>query len=291
MKVTKILRLDLQLFADGGAGAAGAGEGGASGEGTQAAAADTGNDAKALAEKRAADYQKFKTDYKPEFDAEVQGLIKGRLKTAKDNEKAANEYRAKTEKIFEALGVKYGISADKIDDILSEVEKDNSYYEDEAVRRGVDVAEFRRTLAIERENAQYKARDEAAAARAEINRKYQALLDQVPGVQEIYPDFDFDKESEANPLFRKLCVMGIPMRNAYESTHVEEILSRGMQYAAQTAAAKTQAVQAHNRQRPDENGLGSSGKAETKVDIGNLSVKEMQELNERARRGETITLT
>jgi hypothetical protein len=171
------------------------------------------------------------------------------------------------------------------------VEKDNSYYEDEAVRRGVDVAEFRRTLAIERENAQYKARDEAAAARAEINRKYQALLDQVPGVQEIYPDFDFDKESEANPLFRKLCVMGIPMRNAYESTHVEEILSRGMQYAAQTAAAKTQAVQAHNRQRPDENGLGSSGKAETKVDIGNLSVKEMQELNERARRGETITLT
>lgn len=287
MKVTEILRLDLQLFADGGAGAIGAGEGGASGEGAQAAAADTGNDAKALAEKRAADYQKFKTDYKPEFDAEVQGLIKGRLKTAKDNEKAANEYRAKTEKIFEALGVKYGISADKVDDILSEVEKDNSYYEDEAVRRGVDVAEFRRTLAIERENAQYKARD----AQAEIDRKYQALLEQVPGVQEFYPDFDFDRVSEENPLFRKLCVMGIPMKNAFEVTHLDEIMSRGMQYAAQTAAAKTQAVQAHNRQRPDENGLSGNGKAETPVDISKLSVKQMQELNERARRGETITLT
>lgn len=288
MKATKKIKLNLQLFADGGAGAAGAGEGGASGEGAQVAAVNEGNDAKALAEKRAADYQKFKTDFKAEFDTEVQGLIKGRLKNAKDNEKAANEYRAKTEKVFEALGMKYGLGADKVDEILAEVEKDNSYYEDEAVRRGMDVAELRRVTAMERENAQYKARDAAAAARAEIDRKYQALLDQVPEVQAVYPDFDFEKESEANPLFRKLCAMGIPMRNAFESTHVEEILSRGMQVAAQTAAAKTQAVHNHNRQRPSENGLSGNGKAETKVDISKLSLTEMQKLNERARRGETI---
>lgn len=291
MKVTKLLRLNLQLFADGGAGAAGAGEGGASGEGAQAAAANTGDDAQAAAEKRAAEFQEFKAKFKPEYDAEVQGVLKSRLKNAKDNEKAANEYRAKTEKVFEALGVKYGLSADKVDEILGEVEKDNSYYEDEAVRRGMDVAELRRVMAMERENAQYKARDAAAAARADIDRKYQALLQQVPEVQAVYPDFDFDKESEANPLFRKLCAMGIPMKNAFESTHMDEILSRGMQYAAQTAAAKAQAVQNHNRQRPDENGLGGSGKAETKIDIGNLTLAQMQEFNERARRGETITFT
>lgn len=287
MKVTKILRLDLQLFADGGAGAAGAGEGGASGAGTQAAAANTGDDAQAAAEKRAAEFQEFKAKFKPEYDAEVQGVLKSRLKNAKDNEKAANEYRAKTEKIFEALGAKYGLGADKVDEILSEVEKDNSYYEDEAVRRGMDVAELRRVMAVERENAQYRARD----AQAEFDRKYQALLDQVPGVQEVYPDFDFDRVSEESPLFRKLCVMGIPMKNAFESTHMDEILARGMQYAAQTAAAKAQAVQNHNRQRPDENGLNNNGKAGTKVDISKLSGSQIQEYIERARRGETITFT
>lgn len=291
MKVTKKLKLNLQLFADGGAGAAGAGEGGASGEGAQAAAAHTGDDAQAAAEKRAADFQKFKTEFKSEYDAEVQGVLKSRLKTARENEKAANEYRAKTEKIFEALGMKYGLGADKVDEILAEVEKDNSYYEDEAVRRGMDVAELRRVTAVERENAQYRARDAAAAAKAEINRKYQALLDQVPEVQAVYPDFDFEKESEANPLFRKLCVMGIPMMNAFESTHIKEILSRGMQVAAQTASAKTQAIQNHNRQRPEENGLSGSGKADTKVDISKLSPAQIQEYIEKARRGEVITFT
>lgn len=289
MKVTKILRLNLQLFADGGGGAAGTGEGGATGDNSQGAAADTGDDAKALAEKRAADYQKFKADFKDEYDAEVQGLIKNRLKGAKDNEKAAKEYRAKTEKIFEALGMKYGIDADKIDDILGEVEKDNSYYEDEAVRRGMDVAELRRVTAIERENAQFRAKDAAAAKQAEIDRKYQALVSQVPEVKEVYPDFDFEKESEANPTFRRLCALGIPMKNAYEATHTEEILARGMQYAAQTTAAKAQALQNHNRQRPDENGLSGNGKAETKVEIGKLTLEEMQKYNERARRGEKIT--
>jgi hypothetical protein len=290
MKVTDFLKLNLQLFADGGGGA-GAGEGAASGEGAQVAAVQTGDDAKAVAAKRAAEYQEFKTKFKAEYDAEVQGVIKSRLKTAKDNEKAASAYRAKTEKVFEALGMKYGLGADKVDEILSEVEKDNSYYEDEAIRRGMDVAELRRVTAVERENAQYRARDAAAAARAEIDRKYQALLNQVPEVQAAYPGFDFNKESEANPLFRKLCAMGIPMKNAYESTHMDEILSRGMQYAAQTAAAKTQAVQNHNRQRPDENGLGGNGKAEAKIDISKLSPAQIQDYIERARRGEVITFT
>ena len=290
MKVTHFLELNLQLFADGGGGA-GAGEGAATGDGVQDAAVQSGKDDKALAEKRAADFQKFKADFKPEYDAEVQGIVKSRLKTASENEKAAKEYRDKTAKIFEALGTKYGLSADKVDEILSKVEEDNSYYEDEAIRRGMDVAELRRVMAVERENAQYKARDAAAAARAEIDRKYQALLNQVPEVQAVYPDFDFNKESEANPLFRKLCAMGIPMKNAFESTHMDEILSRGMQYAAQTAAAKTQAVQNHNRQRPAENGLSASAKADGKIDVSKLSPSQIQEYIERARRGEVITFT
>ena len=289
MKATKILKLDLQLFADGGAGGAAGGEGGATGATSQAAAVTTGDDAQAAAEKRAADYQKFKAEFKAEYDAEVQGVVKSRLSKSRENEKAAKEYREKTEKVFEALGSKYGISADKIDDILGEVEKDNSFYEDEALRRGMDVAELRRVLAVERENAQFKARDAAAARQAEIDRKYQAIVNQIPDVKAVYPDFDFDKESEVNPTFRKLCALGIPLKNAYEATHTEEILARGMQYAAQTAAAKTQAMQNHNRQRPDENGLSGNRQAETKVDISSLSLTEMQKLNERARRGENIT--
>lgn len=292
MNATKILRLNLQLFADGGAGgAAGAGEGAASGDTSQAAAVDTGADAQAAAEKRAADWKKAKADFKAEYDSEVQGIMRERLKTAKDNEKAAKEYRDKTSKIFDALSVKYGIDADKIDDIVAEVEKDNSYYENEALKRGMDVAELRRVRQVERENAQMKAEKDAAQQREAAQQRYQALLRQVDDVKAVYPSFDFEAESEANPLFRKLCALGIPVRNAYESTHMEEIMAKGMQYAAQQTAANVQATAAKNKSRPAENGLGSKSQADGKVDIGKLSLAEMQKMNEEARRGKKITFT
>lgn len=291
MKATKILRLNLQLFADGGAGgAAGAGEGAASGDTSQAAAVDTGADAQAAAEKRAADWKKAKADFKAEYDSEVQGVVRERLGRAKEAEKAAKEYRDKTSKIFDALSVKYGIDADKIDDIVAEVEKDNSYYENEALKRGMDVAELRRVRQVERENAQMKAEKDAAQQREAAQQRYQALLRQVDDVKAVYPSFDFEAESEANPLFRKLCALGIPMKNAYESTHMEEIMAHGMQYAAQQTAANVQATAQSRSQRPAENGLGAKGQADSKVDISKLSLEEMQKMNDRARRGEKITL-
>ena len=229
-------------------------------------------------------------DFKAEYDSEVQGMMRERLKTAKENEKAAKEYRDKASKIFDALSVKYGIDADKIDDIVAEVEKDNSYYENEALRRGVDAAELRRVTQIERENARFKAEQDVARQKAMQQQRYQQLREQAEAMKPMYPDFDFDQESEANPLFRKLCALGIPVKNAYESTHMEEILARGMQYASQQTAANVQATTDSRRQRPAENGLGAKGQADSKVDISKLSVEEMQKMNERARRGERITL-
>lgn len=289
MKVTTI-RLNLQLFADGGGAGSAGGEGAATGDTSQDAAVNTGDDAQAAAEKRAADFQKFKSDFKAEYDSEVQGLIKSRLKSARENEKAAKDYRDKTSKIFEALSVKYGIDADKVDDIVAQVEKDNSFYENEALKRGIDVAEFRRIKQVERENAQMKAERDMANQRAAHQQRYEALLKQAEDLKAVYPDFDFEKESEANPLFRKLCALGISLKNAYESTHVEEILARGMQYAAQQTSANVQATAEKNKQRPQENGLGAKGQAESKVDISKLSLEEMKKMNDRARRGEKITL-
>ena len=293
MEATKKLMLNLQLFADGGAGGAAggtAGEGAATGDTSQAAAVNTGEDAQAAAEKRAAEWKKAKVDFKAEYDSEVQGMMKERLKTAKENEKAAKEYRDKASKIFDALSVKYGIDADKIDDIVAEVEKDNSYYENEALRRGVDAAELRRVTQIERENARFRAEQDVARQKAMQQQRYQQLREQAEAMKPMYPDFDFDQESEANPLFRKLCALGISVKNAYESTHMEEILARGMQYASQQTAANVQATTDSRRQRPAENGLGAKGQADSKIDISKLSVEEMQKMNERARRGEKITL-
>lgn len=289
MKVTKKLHINLQLFAEGGSAAAGAGDGASSGDSSQAAAVNTGDNAQAAAEERAAQYAKFKADFKTEYDAEVQGIVKQRFKKADEDAKAAKAYRDKTSKVFDALAVKYGKEAADIDGILAAVDSDNSYYEDEALKRGMDVKEFREMERIKKENAQFKAKEEADIKRAEQQQRYNALLRQVDDVKAVYPNFDFKAESENNPLFRKLCALGIPMKNAYESTHMEEIMAHGMQYAAKQAAAKVQASIDTNSQRPDENGLNSSGAADTKVDVNKLTDKQMEDAIQAARKGAKVT--
>lgn len=291
MKVTKVIMPNLQLFAEGGAGGTDTASAGSDmGENTQVATENTGENAQVAAEKRAAEWSKYKAEFKAEYDSEVQGVVKKRLKNAKENEEAAKAYREKTSKIFDALGVKYGIDAEKIDDILAEVEKDNSYYENEALRRGMDVAELRHLKQTEKENARMRAEKEAAQQVAFKQQIRNQMLEQERKLKEIYPDFDLDAESEANPLFKKLCALGIPLKNAYETTHMEEIMARGMQYAAQQTAADVHATAQMNKNRPAENGLGNKNTADRKVDISALSLDEMRKLNDDARRGKTITL-
>lgn len=291
MKVTKEIMPNLQLFAEDGAGATDTASAGSDmGGNTQVATENTGENAQVAAEKRAAEWSKYKAEFKAEYDSEVQGVVKKRLKNAKENEEAAKAYREKTSKIFDALGVKYGIDAEKIDDILAEVEKDNSYYENEALRRGMDVAELRHLKQTEKENARMRAEKEAAQQVAFKQQIRNQMLEQAEKLKELYPNFDLDTESEANPLFKKLCALGIPLKNAYETTHIEEIMARGMQYAAQQTAADVHATAQMNKNRPAENGLGNKNTADRKVDISALSLEEMRKLNDDARRGKTITL-
>lgn len=294
MKATKILHLNLQLFAEGGAAggtsaASGTGEG-ASGDSSQAAAVNTGENNQAAAEDRAALYQKFKTDFKDEYDAEVQGMIRKRLKTSSDELKAANQYREKADKILATVADKYGIDMKDLDALAAEVEKDNAYYEDLAMKNGTTPEQERRLRQTERENAQYKAKEAADAQRAAQQQRYQALIQQEAEVKAMYPNFDFKTEIESNPTFQNLMRSGlVSMKNAYEATHMQEIMAQGMQFAAKQAAAKTQASIDANSKRPAENGLNSSAAADTKVDVNKLTDAQMDEYVRMVRSGKKVS--
>ena len=180
MRVTKYLHFDLQLFSEGGAASGGTsasgGAGGASGASSQVAAVNTGDNSQSPAEDRAALYQKFRTDYKAEFDAEVQGIVKDRLKKARDNENAAKQYREKAEKILSTVSDKYGIDPSDLDALLGKVQEDNAYYEDLALKNGTTPEQERKYKQIERENAQFRAKEDAERIRAEQESRVKALM-------------------------------------------------------------------------------------------------------------------
>lgn len=284
---------DLQLFADGGAGSAGgeAGvQGAAEGEISRDANGGTGEEENLDAAEREKAFTKFKADYKAEFDREVQNIVKQRLKRAKDFERQANEYHDKTSGIFESLAVKYGLNADNIDGIVKAVQEDNSYYEDEALKRGMDVSEFRHLKQIERENEIFKSRQEQFQRQQEEEQWYLALAEQAEKTKSVYPSFDISNEAENNPQFVMLIEKGVDVQTAYEITHKDDVIAAAMKYAADSTKSKMQSSIIKNSQRPSENGLTSSGAVKTLTDISKLTPKEMEELKERARRGEKVTL-
>ena len=294
MKATKTLHINLQLFADGGgaaggtAGATGTGEG-ASGVASQAPAANTGDNSQSPAEDRAAQYQKFKAEFKAEYDAEVQGFMKDRLKKHSDELNAAKQYREKADKILATVADKYGIDAADLDALGAEVEKDNAYYENLALKNGTTPEQERRLRQNEREVAYFKAKEAAEAQRAAQQQRYEALMKQEAEVKAMYPGFDFKAEIEGNPLFKRLCLNGVSMKNAYEVVHHDEIMAQGMQFAAKQAKAKTQAAIDANAKRPAENGLHSSSAASEKVDVSKLTPAQMDDYISQVKSGRRVS--
>ncbi len=286
MKSTKTIGyFDLQLFADGaaaGASGATAGSDGASangsvngttGDNTTAA----GSSAVEETADRATQYAKFKEDYKAEYDADVQKLIKNRLHNAKT-------FESKVKPLHSMLAERYGVDESDIDALVNAVENDDSYYQEKALELGMTVENFKKQSNLERKVKFYE--------NAENERQKQAVLDrinsQAEATKKVYPSFDINTESN-NPEFARLVSRGVDVKTAYEVVHKDEIITSAMQVTAQKTADKLSASIASNASRPNENGMTSQSSAVSTVNVKGLTKEQMADAKKRAARGEKIT--
>ena len=301
--------LSLQIFADGGAGA-GAGDGGtAQGQGVTEAAAlpQTKADKNPLAgvkygiqeEEQApvAEVQKstpapdrnaefealIKGEYKDLYDARVQDTIQKRLKGQKD---IVDKYNA-LNPTLEMLGKKYGVDATDIEALNKAIVEDNSFYEEEALEKGMSVQQLKEIKKMERENANLKAQMEEAQRQENGKKLYAAWMQQADEAKKVYPSFDIRAEMN-NPKFVDLLRSNIDVRTAYEVLHKDEIIPAAMQFTAKTVESKLAKSIASNGARPSENGMASQSAAVVKSDVSQLSKADRAEIIRRVQRGEKI---
>lgn len=284
--------LCLSLF-DGGAASAGAGEGGdtgaASGENT-GTTVDTGavkESEQVVMDASKARREEFErligTDYKDLYTEKTQKLIDRRFKQTKELEDKAQ----KTAPILERLAAKYGES--DLDKLLSAIDDDDSYYEQEAVERGMTVEQLKQFKKIERENAAFKQAHEQQQQAEYMRETYGNWVQQGDEVKQIYPSFDLKTESQ-NETFLQLLQNGIDVRTAYEVIHRDEIMNAAMANTAQkTREAVVNDIRARGM-RPNENGLSSSAAAVTKIDVSKMTKAEREDIERRSLRGEHIVL-
>lgn len=317
--------VDLQLFAEGGGdGAAAAGGDGAApaaaekaasapaqGKGREAAAAEVDEmlspaeepgveEDAAEGEKQDGAADKSSTD--PEAHRKAFGeLMRGEYNrefgemivqaTQKAYDSILNE-QGPVGRILNALGQKYGTAPGDYEALAAAVEggvvKDDAYYEDMAMKKGISVQLAKEMDALESENAKHRAAEQqrAEAAKMEaIQQEWDAAAERIRAED---PGFDI-KTALADPDFAQMLKLGVKMEDAYKARYFDDIMARR---TTQTAKTVEKGVEARIRQRgarPAENGTNPGGAAVLKTDVSKLTPQQCEELERRAMRGQIIT--
>lgn len=305
---TYLLSIDLQLFADGGAGA---GDGGTGAEGATAVTGGIATTAKgaknpladvvygkqdadvqtATAQENTADestrnaeFEKLiKGDYKDLYDKRVQDTVQKRLKSTKET---VDRYNALTP-MLDMLAKKYGVDSADVDALNRAIEEDDSYYEEEALERGISVDQLKQIRKMERENADLKRQMQEQSVRNNADKIYSQWMEQSEQLKGIYPSFDLNSELQ-NADFVKLIKNNVDVRTAYEVLHKDEIIPAAMQFTAQQVKQKLANDIRSNGVRPVENGISNQSTAVIKSDVSQLSKADRQEIARRVARGEKI---
>ena len=304
--------LNLQLFAEGAGGDGGTGAEGATGVKATAAGSQTkGVKTNPLAdvqygiqptetaketapaaevienptEDRLAKFEALiKGEYKDLYDARVQDTVQKRLKSSKETVDKYNELTP----TLEALAKKYGVDPSDIKALNKAIEEDDSYYEEEALEKGLSVQQLKEIRKMEKENAELKKQMEEQNRKDNANKLYAQWMEQADSTKQIYPSFDLRAEMQ-NPKFLDLLRSNIDVRTAYEVMHKDDIIAGAMQFTAKTVEQKLTNKIIAGGARPAENGNSSQGASVTKSDVSALTRADRAEIARRVARGEKIS--
>ena len=312
-KILSPMLLNLQLFAEGGDGGTGA-EGATGASATAAVSQNKGVKSNPLAdvvygkqptsqpiedtspaakvvenptEDRNAKYEAFIKEHKDLDDARIQSIVQKRLKNSKENEEIVGKYNALAPTL-EALGKKYGVDPSDIKALNKAIEDDDSYYEQEALEKGMTVEQLKEVRKMEKENAELKKAMEEQNRKDNANKLYAKWMSEAESTKQIYPSFDLRTEMQ-NEEFQSLLRSNIPVRTAYEVIHKDEIIAGAMQFTAKKVEQNLTNKIIANGARPSENGNSSQGASVTKSDVSALTKADFAEIDRRLARGERIS--
>ena len=226
----------------------------------------------------------IKGEYKDLYDQRMQDTVQKRLKSSKET---VDKYNALSPTI-EILAKKYGVDATDIEALNKAIEEDDTYFEDEALEKGITVEQLKEIRKMEKENAELKRQMEEQNRKDNANKIYSQWMEQAESAKQVYPSFDLRAEMQ-NPKFVDLLRSNIDVRTAYEVIHKDDIIAGAMQFTAKKVEQNLTNKIIANGARPAENGNSSQGASVTKSDVSALTKADRAEIARRVARGEKIS--
>ena len=222
-------------------------------------------------------------EYKDDHKAYMDKAIGDRLKKYKGIEDDLGKHKA----ILDVVANKYGVNPDDenfLGVLAEKIEADDSYYENYAMEHDISTEEARRIVTMERKAAQYDAQQEEQQRQEQMRQHIMLLRQNAERTKARFPQFDLDVEMQ-DERFRKLCAVNNgDTTAAYMACHYDEVITNQVQMASRQIQSQTAQAVAANKARPIENGISSSAPSVVQQDFSKMNLKEIRQWAEEQRR-------
>lgn len=307
--------MNLQLFADGGAASA-AGSSGADGSvagGTadktaevanphgskgslenvvygkptgEVATPTSGSNATSGQSKSQQFEEMIKGEFKKEFADRTQAIIDARFKETKGMKDTLRSH----EPLLKMLAERYGVKdANDVAGLIKAMDEDESYFQREAMEKGLTVEQLKVYKQMERENDELKRAEEERQRQEQTEQIYAGWIKEAEALKAKYGLDTLDINIEVqNPEFTRLLASGVNVEAAYKAVHFDDMIGGAMATTAKNVAEGMAQNVTARQARPAENGASSKSAVTYKSDVSQLTDADIIEINKRVARGEQI---
>ena len=222
-------------------------------------------------------------EYKDIYTEETQRIINRRFRETQNLEQQV----ARNQPLIDMLMQRYKISDGDIGKLTAAIENDDAYWSEAAEEAGMSVEQYKQFQKLQRENAALMRDQQQRRSQQAAQQQLQKWYGEAEQVKGVYPSFDLNAEVK-NQQFLSMLKSGVPMQNAYEVVHLDDIKAGVAKMQAK--ATERQVVDGIRAKgaRPQENGTTSQSAFTVKDDVSKLTKSERAEIARRVARGEII---
>lgn len=215
----------------------------------------------------------------------VSSVIQDRFKNQKDLQGQVDQISNDLSPLF----MNYGLKSGDFEGLKNAIANDDVFFQAQAERAGLDVQQYKENLRLKAEAERGRQITEAYEKQQRQNAMFAQWESEATELQQAFPAFDLGLEIEHNEEFAKLISNGVPVRNAFLTTHAEEIFEGSNANASQVATQNVLSAIQQRASRPAEGAMHPGAALVRKSDPSSLSNEDIDEINRRVAMGETVS--
>ena len=254
-------------------------------EGESSAPSQVGSDNGNEADDRIAQWNAIKGEFKDLYGQDVSNAIQHRFKNQADLQGQVDKISNDLSPLF----MNYGLKAGDFEGLKNAIANDDVFFQAQAERAGLDVEQYKENLRLKAEAERGRQITEAYEQQQRQNAMFAQWESEATELQQAFPAFDLGLELQHNEEFAKLISNGVPVRNAFLTTHAEEIFAGSNAYASKQATQNVVNAIQQRASRPAEGAMHPGAALVRKSDPSSLSNEDIDEINRRVAMGESVS--